>query len=270
MLKKIVYLLLLSLFVVGLSSPAAKAGWFDLIPPGSAVIDIARLNDSITLTTKAALVAVQTLEMYQKRFLANTGIASEASQAADLVAELSEKQNSFMSGLLGPLNRSMVVTNPTPTSGDNANSVWRDYKALTDANILSSSARSTQKALTRTAEENSYKDVFSLSKNSLATDKQVINQISEVGTMAADGVLGQKQAATISRGLIITMQNSSMAADSAMAAADATRMKGEVLQTETDERLSKTSQLGTYDPYNRTEEDNRLSPATNAMGFAQF
>lgn len=269
MLKKIGYLLLLSLFAVGLSAPAAKAGWFDLIPPGSEVIDIGRLNDSITLTAKAALEAAQTLEMYQKRFLANTGIEAEASQAASLISELGEKQNSFMSGLLGPLNRSLTVTNPAPNS-DNSNSVWRDYKALTDAELLSSAARSNQKGLTRAAEENAYKDILSLSKNSLATNAQVVNQVNQVGTMAADGVLGQKQAAIISRGLIVTMQNSAMAADSAMDAAESTRMKGEILQSQTDERLSKTSELGAYDPYSRTAEDNRLSPATNAMGFARF
>ena len=141
---------------------------------------------------------------------------------------------------------------------------------MTEAELLSSAARSNQKGLTRAAEENAYKDNLTLSKNSLAINAQVVNQVNQVGTMAADGVLGQNQAAFISLGFIVIFQNSAIAAESAKDAAESTRMKGEILQSQTDERLSKTSELGAYDPYNRTAEDNRLSPATNAMGFARF
>lgn len=268
--KRIIYLLLLSLFTVGILSPSAFAWWGLPIPPYSHVIDIKRLNDSITVTLKTALEAAQMFEMYEKRFLANTGITSEATQAANFISDLSNQKTNLINGLLGPLNRSLVVTNPSPTTSNVSNSVWKDYKAMTDADLISSTARRNQKANTRAVEENAYKDALALTKNGLAVNQQLLNQIKQVGTMAADGILGQRQAATISQGLITSMQNNAMMNDSAIDAAESTRIKGEVLQSETDERLAKTSALGSFDPYNRTSEDNRLSPKTTPMGFGRF
>ena len=269
--NKLIYLLSLSIISISIITISpVLAGWGLPIQPGDEVIDIKRLQDSILMTSKKALEAVQSLEMFNNRFKFNTGISSEADKAANLVSNLNKETDSILDKLKGPFNLSKIADNPDPKKPGSINSAWGDFMPPKDNEILNTASMASYGEKIRNSIENSFYDSLSLTKNNTNNSRKLMEEINTVSTMSKDGVLGEKQAANISRANIIAMQNNSMIEDSSIIVAEATLTKAELSHEDIGQRQTATAKLGSYDPYNRTEDDDRLSPAKKPIGFPEL
>jgi len=268
MLKKISFLFLIAFCSIGFAT--GYMSWYYPLYPGCHVIDYKRLQQSVQQTAKVAMDAIQTLKMYQSRLLAIGSIdKSKIDNSLKVVTTLSNAQSQLINQATGPLNPAKTATNPSPGT-DNQASAWRDFNDPPDKILLNAETMLARQATMLNVASNANYDALKLVKNNVSVSQQLGAEINSITTSAVNGNLGQKQATNIARGYITTMMINDISAENAVDIATETTTKKEIVLDVVAERQSKQMAIGTYDPYNRTSEDNRLNPEKQSIGFPNF
>ncbi len=262
-LRKVIMLCLISF--ISLSLTAGYAWWG--LYPGAHVIDIGRLQRSIQVTAQALLTAGQTLKNYQNKLtsLLPTSVFGEVNARIQSVTTV---ENQFLSSLTGPMNKKQQAIQ-LETGKNNSASAWNVFSDPTDAN-LSGSATTAQRLAMRTVEENSNYDAFNVIRMQSDNLQTISAEINRLAGVVEPGNQGQRQIGITQRALITKMMMNNLYEEAATDIATETKTRGDITKNMIGIRQAQYLQMGTYDPYKRTTQDNTLYPATTARGYPQF
>lgn len=241
--------------------------WWGGLYPGAHVIDIGRLQRSIQVTAQALLTAQQTLQIYQNKLasLLPTTVFGEVNTTIQSV-KTAKKQ--FLSSLTGPMSKNQQAINPSP-SKDNSASAWNVFLDPTDANLTGAST-SAQNAAMRRVEENANYDALNIIRGQNDNLQNLSAEINRLSGAQEAGNQGQRQVAIAQRTLITEMMIQNLYAEAATDIATETKTKGDITKRIIGVRQARYLQIGTYDPYNRTTQDNAVYPGTIARGYPRF
>lgn len=253
--RKIVVILVLSavcLAALGLSSAFAW-GWVLPIKPGDHVIDIARLNGSAEVTAKAVATALQTLQIFENK---KTSLLPTATQGE--VAAAVQAARDALSRLTpaGPL-------------GQSAGTAWSAFAAATDKD-LSAAATAAQNTAMRTVAENANFDAAAVIRAQGNSSRQTGAEIQRLAGISEDGSLGQRQVGVSQRALLLQMMLDDLYAEAATDIAATTKTERELVIEKMTVRQQRDLLLKTYDPYNRTAQDDAYHPAAAGIGWPRF
>lgn len=241
--------------------------WWGGLYPGAHVIDIGRLQRSIQITDQALLTAQQTLQIYQNKLtsLLPTTVFGEVNTTIQSV-KTGEKQ--FLSSLNSPMNKNQQAINPSP-SKENSASAWKDFLDPTDAN-LSGAATFAQNTAMRTVEEKANYDALNVIRGQNDNLQNLSAETNRLAGVGESGNLGQRQVVIAQRTLITEMMIQNLYAEAATDIATETKTKGDITKKIIGMRQARYLQMGTYDPYNRTTQDNTVYPGITARGYPRF
>ena len=241
--------------------------WWGGLYPGAHVIDIGRLQRSIQVTAQALLTTQQTLQNYKNKLtsLLPTSVFGEVNTTLQSVTN-AEKQ--FLSSLTGPMNKNQQAINPSPVI-DNSASAWNAFLNPADVN-LSGAATSAQNTAMRAVQANANYDAFSVIRAQNDNLQTISAELNRLAGVAESGNQGQRQIAIAQRALIIKMMMQNLYVEAAADIATETKTKGDMTKKIIGIRQSRYLQMGIYDPYNRTTQDNTVYPATTAIGYPRF
>ena len=262
--RKIAALSLISF--ISLNLTASYAWWW--LYPGAQVIDIGRLEQSIQVTAQALLTAQQTLQNYQNKL--TSLLPTTVLGGVDVTRQSAHtKENEVLTSLTGPMNQSsQQATNPSPDQ-DNSASAWKVFLGPADAN-LSGNATALQNAAMRRVATNANYDAFNVMRMQNDNLQTIGTEINQLAGVVESGNLGQRQVAIAERVLITKMMMNNLYAEVATDIATETKTKEEITKKMIGIRQMRYLQMGVYDPYNRTTQDNTVYPATTAIGYPRF
>lgn len=248
----------------------ARASWCKVSPicPGDHVFDATRFAKSVETTVEAAKKAVQTLEMFNKRMQAILA-STQLSQIQSLLNAVKDIENQIISGLKGPMSAEKNANNPIPGQASSMGGAWKDFISPTEAN-LSPAAVAVQNETIRNVTESANYDAWNVVRKNNENMTRLVSEISKTATVEENGNQGTRQNSNAARAILIKMMVNNMYADIAMDTATQTQTKAMIVQDDIVLRRGFGMKVGSYDPYQRTKQDDAISPATPAIGFPKL
>lgn len=250
---------------ISLELTASYAWWW--LYPGAQVIDIGRLERSIQVTAQALLTAQQTLQNYQNKLTSLLPTTVLGGVDATLQS-VHTRENEVLSSLTGPMNQNQQAVNPSPDQ-DNSTSAWKVFLTPADAN-LSGNATALQNAAMGSVATNANYDALTVMRMQNDNLQTIGTEINQLAGVVESGNLGQRQVTMAERALITKMMVNNLYAEVATDIATETKTKEEIRKKMIGIRQMRYLQMGVYDPYNRTTQDNTVYPATTAIGYPRF
>lgn len=250
-------MVILALGVVSYASFSLSAvlawGWGLPLKPGDHVIDIARLNGSAAVTAKAIATALQTLQLYENM---KTSLLPTTTQD-QVTATVRTARNLF----------SQITT--AGSFGQSASTAWSAFADATDKN-LSAPATAAQNMAMRTAAENANFDAAGVIRAQTNNSRQIGAEINRLAGISEDGTLGQRQVGISQRALMLQMMMDDVQGEAATDISTATKAKREIALEKIAIRQQRDLLMKTYDPYNRTAQDDAYYPKAAGIGYPRF
>ena len=241
--------------IAGMSLPIAFAGWFgggSIIKPGSHVIDMARLNDSIkVLAARAATFTNRTVQLANKITMAS-------------IVDGSFKKSLDDYSKLGNLNLGTTTIASNPDSYDTSAfyKSWTVTEAVTGSDLL-------QPVLI--AQSNTNKDSMTITSASIIAQGKIDNAVKEINNTSSSGLNSEKQKLNATE--ILTAQSTINRAKTSGGnlAAKIAADEGAFAKNRLDQAQSKTSTFSGYDPYHPNDYDKEHHKSTSVnFGFKDF
>jgi hypothetical protein len=158
---------------------------------------------------------------------------------------------------------------PVGPLGQSAGTAWSAFAAATDEN-LSARATADQNAVMRTVASQANLDAAAVIRAQSSNSRQTGAEIQRLAGISEVGILGQRQDGVSQRALLLQMMMDNLYAEAATDIAAATKTERELAIGKIAIRQQRDLLLKTYDPYNRTAQDNAYHPAAAGIGYPHF